>query len=103
MPQHDHKIIQGPQNFAEKLKTETHRTWILAMVERCSKQPGRFWISSVSLDEFAMASHSCCAPFECFCFLLGEKVTILVQNSIICSFYRVKMQAKFTLEDLLLY
>ncbi len=49
--------------------------------ERCSKQPGRSWIFSVSLGEFAMASQSCCAPFECFCFLLGEIVTISAQNA----------------------
>lgn len=75
--QRNHKIIQERQNFAETcrwLKKETHRTWILAKAERYSKQPGRSWISSVSLGEFAMASHNCCTPFECFCFLLGEKV-----------------------------
>lgn len=78
--QRNHKKNHKVENFADLCwwhKEETHRTWILVTEGRYSKLPGRSWIFSVSLGEFAMASHSCCTPFECFCFLLGEIVTML--------------------------
>lgn len=71
---------------AQKKKKETYKTWILVREERCSKQPGRSWIFSASLGEFAMASHSCCAPFEGFCILCEEIVTISAQNALLCKF-----------------
>lgn len=82
------KRNQTVENFVKlkvhmKQKKGTHKIWIQVREERYLRQPSHSWISSVSLGEFAMASHSCYTPFECFCFLSGETVTT-AQITLLC-------------------
>lgn len=79
-------VITRRNSESRTQKKETYKTWILVREERCWKQPGRSWIFLVSLGEFAMASHSCCTPFEGFCFLFIEIVTIPAHNAMLCKF-----------------
>lgn len=81
----NHKIKKRKQKMLHK-KRKTYRIWTLAREERYLKRPGHSWIFLVSLGGFAMASHSCCTPFECFCFLLGEISTIFAQNALLHKF-----------------
>lgn len=53
-------------------KKKAHRIWIRVKEGRYTKQQGHSLTSWVSLDGFAMASHSCCTLFECVWFLLSE-------------------------------
>lgn len=65
----NHKTSESGTTNLQIFKKETYRTWIQVTEERYSTWPGRSWIFLVSLDVFAMASHSCCTLCECFCFL----------------------------------